>query len=55
MIDECMETRKVKNEISKHLDVNMRPEFAQALANCQIYSSKCYHILDSYRLQGQGS
>ena len=32
MINECMETRKVKVELSKHLNVNMRPEFARALA-----------------------
>ena len=52
MINGCMETRKIKVELSKHLNVNMRPEFAQALANCQSFSSKCYYILDSYRLQG---
>ena len=34
MINECLETRKVKVELSKHLNVNMRPEFAQALATC---------------------
>ena len=28
MINECMETRKIKVELSKHLNVNMRPEFA---------------------------
>ena len=32
MINECIETRKVKVELSKHLNVNMRPEFARALA-----------------------
>jgi hypothetical protein len=31
-IDGCMETRRMKVELSKHLNVNMRPEFAQALA-----------------------
>ena len=28
MINGCMETRKVKVELSKHLNVNIRPEFA---------------------------
>ena len=50
IIDGCMETRKIKVELSKHLNVNMRPEFAQALANCQTFSSKCHHNLNSYRL-----
>ena len=39
MIDGCLETRRVKNDLSKHLNVNMRPEFAKALAECQSYSS----------------
>ena len=40
MINDCLETRKVKNELSKHLNVNMRPEFAKALSECQSFSSK---------------
>ena len=28
MINSCMETREIKVELSKHLNVNMRPEFA---------------------------
>jgi hypothetical protein len=40
MITDCMETRKIKVELSKHLNINMKPEFAQALANCQSFSSK---------------
>ena len=54
MINGCMETRKIKVELSKHLNVNMRPEFAQALANCQSFSSKYCYNLNSYRLQGLG-
>jgi hypothetical protein len=28
MINDSMETRKIKVELSKHLNINMRPEFA---------------------------
>jgi hypothetical protein len=28
MINGCMETRKIKVELSRHLNINMRPEFA---------------------------
>ena len=34
MIDGCLETRRIKNDLSKHLNVNMRPEFAKALSEC---------------------
>ena len=53
MINECVETRKVKVELSRHLNVNMRPEFAKALAECQKFSSKCHMVANNYRLQGQ--
>ena len=54
MINECLETRKVKVELSKHLNVNMRPEFAQALAQCQSFSSKYHQLYNLCRLKGQG-
>ena len=53
MVNECMETRKIKVELSKHLNINMKPEFAKALAECQSYSSKCYHIANYSRFKGQ--
>ena len=28
LVNECTETRKIKVELSRHLNVNMRPEFA---------------------------
>ena len=34
MINDSMETRKVKVELSRHLNINMRPEFARALSEC---------------------
>ena len=40
MINECMETRRIKVELSKNLNINMKPEFALALDNCQSFSSK---------------
>ena len=49
-IDECMETRRVKNDLSKHLNVNMRPEFAKALEECQSYSSMILFITNPHRL-----
>ena len=52
MIDECLETRNVRNDLAKHLNVNMRPEFAKALAECQSYSSMILSTLNSFRLQG---
>jgi hypothetical protein len=52
MISECLETRKVKNDISKNLNVSMRPEFAKALSECQSYSSKLHTALNPFRLQG---
>ena len=50
MINDSMETRKIKVELSKHLNINMRPEFASALANCQNFSSKSYQLVNKYRL-----
>ena len=44
MINDSMETRKVKVELSKHLNINMRPEFARALDECLNFSSKSNHI-----------
>jgi hypothetical protein len=34
MINESMETRKLKVEMSRNLNINMRPEFAKALDAC---------------------
>jgi len=31
MINAAMEERKIKVELSRHLNVHMKPEFAQAL------------------------
>ena len=44
MINDSMETRKVKVELSKHLNINMRPEFARALDECLNFSSKSNDI-----------
>ncbi len=40
MINSAMETRKVKVELSRHLNISMRPEFAKALEDCLNFSSK---------------
>jgi hypothetical protein len=40
MIDSAMASRKEKLEHTRHLNIHMRPEFAQALANCQNFSRK---------------
>jgi hypothetical protein len=50
MIHDCMETRKIKVELSRHLNINMRPEFAKALSDCQNFSSKCIIISNPSRL-----
>ena len=52
MINDSMETRKVKVELSRHLNINMRPEFARALDECLSFSSKSNHITNFHSIQG---
>ena len=52
MVNDCMETRKVKVELSKHLNINMRPEFARALGECLNFSSKPNIVLNFHSIQG---
>jgi len=40
MIREAKRSRKARLELSQDLLVEMRPEFAAALQNCQSFSSK---------------
>jgi hypothetical protein len=54
MITAAMEERKIKVELSRHLNVRMRPEFAQALAECKNFSSKCLMGFTFFRLKGEG-
>jgi hypothetical protein len=49
MINAAMEERKIKVELSRHLNIHMKPEFAEALEQCKIFSSKYCLILTFFR------
>ena len=55
MIDAAMDERKIKVELSRHLNVRMRPEFAQALAQCKNFSSKCLMMFIFFMLKEEVS
>jgi hypothetical protein len=49
MINAAMDERKLKLELSRHLNVHMKPEFAEALEQCKNFSSKYCLILTFFR------